>query len=817
MFRYNARLTKPRVAPASKPRNQRRSIVHATSLYGIHSHFSKNDLRKSFLRGMVLANVGGLENLYDFAILQKNTTAIQSVIKSLFYKVGSGFRPTYNKSLPAFSLTPEILGNIMHYLKMNTLDTPDVRTKICAEWGKTHLSKTGTKISLSKANDLLDNISAAKKEDLSSEDHHFTEAVLFGFLYHRATTRQEILDCLLQLDKLAPILEHKLNPARSFKQKNIEKTHEIIKSIEAENSIKGAQLLKSHYEKIILALLLENQFLQQVTQTFYGYEGLTPIPNCMEVSIHNICNFILYDTNTNQFNFKLLPASLQFNQDFFAFYQMQDFHTFDVNTKKIGQTFMNLLSGKPDIFKYNLEKYELHTTQTNFIAALNFLFGTTATSVDELSIQLSTDKRKIEFSIVDSQGPTINITTQSHHQNPHQLTLALHKEHAEISSDFFHKKAKGNEIPNLLQLAKQNIHHDPSLLSLLIRDNDEEFEHNITAHLNDINKLNFINKYFIPTTPRQAYLFIKASTCHIETNSEHKNYVGYLFKKFDFILHLAIKAKNLMMVHLALQMGINVNALNQYHETPLHISDNVLILSALINAGADVNAIDCYGASPLHHAITWQNLKKFKLLLANNTDPFVVDANNNSMLCIAFHPEMLAELLKLGLDPNQANKFGSTPLALMMVQHKIDSHCMEMLFKAGANPNSQDKDGCTPLHNLAGQRDSLTILSGIVPLLAHGANPNIADNAGNTPLHIICHTESYTEIANILIDAGANPLAKNLAGQTPYDISQSNMRYLLEKAINKASRLTGFFKYPGQKSAETPQEKVSKVITAAIK
>lgn len=823
MFRYHPRV-QSRVASANTSRVQRRSVVHATSLSGIHSHFGKNNLRKTFLRGMVLANLGGLENLYDVAIKQTKSTPMHDVIKSLFYKLGTGFRQTQNKSLPAFSLTPPLLGKIIHHLGDETLDTPNVRTKLLSEWKKIHLESTGNKISLKKADELLNCISAARKDDINTGDY-LTEAVLFGFLYYRATTRQEILDCLLQLNELTPILDCELNPTQVFLHKDMEKIKKIISTMEIINDDKVAHIFNRYYEEIILTLLLENQHLQQVMQLSYGYEKLPVVPNCMEASIHNVCNFLLYDSEMNQFNFKLLPSSLPFNQAFYIFYETQKFRVTDINSRSTGQAFMNLISGKTDILKYRHEKYELTPTKKNLIAAINFLFGSTAISLEELSTQLSTNERQISFTLSSDKDEnededycesTITITVKPNNDKSRKITLKLTKIHAETHSDFFLDKQKTNKKTKLLELANKYSQHDPSLLSLLTCNDDEGFANIIHSYCDDITKLNFIKKYLIPTTPNQAYALIKASTHYIKTDVEHQNDIVHLFKKFDPILHLAIEAEDYEIVTLALEMGVNIHAVNQFHESPLHVANNNLILSVLIKAGANVNAIDSYGMSPLQHAIGKDNIDKFKLLLKNHADPFALDANQNTLLVAATcHPEMLAELIQLGLDPNQTNKFGATPLSSMMYS-KVDTRSLDILFKAGANPNSQDIDGRTALHKIAARDNQFTMIGAVIPLLANGANPNLADNLGNTPLHILCKAESHIDIANILLDAGADPLAKNLVGQTPVSMSKGKMKDLLERAINiKALSLNGFFKTSGK--PETPEEKANKVMANALK
>ncbi len=67
-------------------------------------------------------------------------------------------------------------------------------------------------------------------------------------------------------------------------------------------------------------------------------------------------------------------------------------------------------------------------------------------------------------------------------------------------------------------------------------------------------------------------------------------------------------------------------------------------------------------------------------------------------------------------------------------------------------------------------------------LLKNKANVNAADENEYTPLHWAAKL-GYTEIINILIENGANPLLKNKDGKTPGDLARyGNIKKLLEKA-----------------------------------
>lgn len=83
-----------------------------------------------------------------------------------------------------------------------------------------------------------------------------------------------------------------------------------------------------------------------------------------------------------------------------------------------------------------------------------------------------------------------------------------------------------------------------------------------------------------------------------------------------------------------------------------------------------------------------------------------------------------------------------------------DVEAVKQLLKEGYQPNLFDELGKTPLH-YAAERGHVGVLK---LLLASGADVNAHDESviGNTPLREIADNCSF-EVANILIDAGADP------------------------------------------------------------
>ncbi len=210
----------------------------------------------------------------------------------------------------------------------------------------------------------------------------------------------------------------------------------------------------------------------------------------------------------------------------------------------------------------------------------------------------------------------------------------------------------------------------------------------------------------------------------------------------------------------------DVNLRDNRGNTPLHYAvHDSDATEMLLGKGADPNLSNEDGNTPLHLASRRGDKEVVRCLLKaganvrlhNNEDnrPVDIAIQQNSYLLVHIFYELGTELGR-----------GRSALHLAALNWRL--YAIEQLIENGLDVNEQDRNGATPLHLGAESHYVVGIL------LENGADPNIADENGQTPLHIAA-SHNAMETVEMLVEAGAELDAKDSAGKKSYDLTESDV------------------------------------------
>ncbi len=249
-------------------------------------------------------------------------------------------------------------------------------------------------------------------------------------------------------------------------------------------------------------------------------------------------------------------------------------------------------------------------------------------------------------------------------------------------------------------------------------------------------------------------------------------------------LMYAAEAASVAQMRILIQHGADVNARNTFGSTALMWSlPDVQKVRLLLDHEAAVNVAATSGRTALLIALARPSPDVARLLLAKGADTAAVDKSGVTALHAALRGNDIANIRLLVENGADVNRFDSQPLIsstpLMEAALNGNLAAVKLLLAKGANVNAVSPLQTLKIRNrplVAGKFTALLLAATYGPpeiaeaLLDAGAEVNAAEARGMTPLMLALSTDRFNpQTVRILLRYGADMRAKSLAGETALD------------------------------------------------
>jgi ankyrin repeat protein len=262
----------------------------------------------------------------------------------------------------------------------------------------------------------------------------------------------------------------------------------------------------------------------------------------------------------------------------------------------------------------------------------------------------------------------------------------------------------------------------------------------------------------------------------VEMLLARKPYLEWRNSKGSTALIQAVQLQSREIISLLLASGADVNTASSDGTTALMVSANSGDLDTfrhLVEHNANVKAVNQQGLTLLHCAAFGGEVAMAKFLLdgdakldagdRDGTTPFILAAKGGKLAMVKFLLKSGADLRRKGLD-------GLT--ALHEAADRGHADIVAFLIEQGLSVGLKEDYGATPLF-LCSQAEFATADRYVAVarvLLDNGADVNVPAPRKLTPLHRAAYL-GHSEMVELLLNADANPDARDEDGKTPLDLA----------------------------------------------
>jgi len=258
-------------------------------------------------------------------------------------------------------------------------------------------------------------------------------------------------------------------------------------------------------------------------------------------------------------------------------------------------------------------------------------------------------------------------------------------------------------------------------------------------------------------------------------------------------LHYAIKLKNIDIVKILLDKGVDLNVsdkngLNEFHHAVY--SRKIKICELLINAGSNINSITNKGQTALHIACDLDLFDICKFLIKNKININIQDKEREfTALHYAVNAgnlKMVKLLLSNNADINIQDSYGQLPISYAILN--TNKQIIQLFIDSGKEMkmNVWNIYSKTPGHLLIGNGN----LNEFISFFLDKSNVNLPDISDMTFLHHLCKLGLWKKYGNILKTKKLDIFIKNDANKRPIDyISKKDLNEFMDIVIESYNNI----------------------------